>query len=159
MAHDSKGSVPNTGGSIIKLAAWGGASVLGVAGAAAAFFLAPKSGAKRRQAVVEKGSTIVRRERAHVSAMIAIAKGKTAEPLSGRKPYSRGADERLASAVRLALHEHYAELEDSFGIRIVGGRVTLRGEVPEMDLITNVAHTVEGVDGVREVNNLLRLRS
>ncbi len=138
-----------------KFVTWGGASVVGAVGAAAAFFLDPKSGAKRRKVVAEKGSIIVRRERAHVSTMVAGASNKAKK--SSSKPSAPATDDVVAADVRGVLRSQHGAVADGVGVRVARGRVTLRGEVPEIELIGTVARAVEAVNGVREVNNLLRL--
>lgn len=133
-----------------KFVGWGGATVVGLVGAAAAFFLDPKDGPQRRRAAVEKGAEIARRERAHVNTMFA----------GSSKPKSaavRAREEALSAAIRENLTQRFPDLNEKIGVGVVGHRVTLRGEVPEMRLIGAIAQLVQDVDGVDEVNNLLRL--
>jgi gas vesicle protein len=52
---------------------WGLAAALGVAGAASAVLLNPRTGPKSRSKVREAGSAVVRRERAHIAALGGVA--------------------------------------------------------------------------------------
>ena len=126
----------------------GTAAAIGAAGAAAAFVLDPKSGPKRRRAAVERverGATVVRRESANVLAMI------------GRD----GGNERDSDVTAARVREVLDGLQATgpIAVRVDEGVVTLRGEVTALAAISEAAARVEGLPGVVEVNNLLRLRA
>lgn len=66
---------------MLKPLGWAVAAVLGTAGAVGAVLLEPRGGPRRRAMVKRTGEAVVRRERAHVAAML------------GRgRPDSRGGD-------------------------------------------------------------------
>ncbi len=138
-----------------KLVTWGGATVIGAVGAATAILLSPRS-KKKGRAAVAKGKTMVRRERAHVRAM--VGGGREAKPASRKASPAKNGDESLAEAIRGVIRSHGDPVQ-GVGVRVSRGRVTLRGEVPEIELIGSVAKTVGRLDGVREINKLLRLEA
>ena len=77
----------------MKLRTWGAASVIGALGAAAAVFLEPRGGAKRRRSAkkvtkkaTKQGVKVVQRERAHVAAMVAtVRKSPEAEAAPAKR--------------------------------------------------------------------------
>jgi osmotically-inducible protein OsmY len=113
----------------------------------AAFFLNPKSGERRRKAVGEQTKAV--RERAHIAAMEGVARAKASAPRR-----SNAAGEALQAAVRAALDDAGAKDID---VNVRGSVVRLRGEVSDMAEIGLIGRIAAGVDGVQEVDNVIRL--
>lgn len=123
---------------VVKLVAAG----IGTAAAvAAAFFLHPTSGPRRRAAV--------RRESANVAALVGVA--------VPRRSAARESDE-LAARVRLALQVTFGAEAEGVAVRQERQVVTLRGEVDDIEDIARYEAAVRDVPGVQDVDNLLRLR-
>lgn len=110
----------------------------------AAVFLHPRRGARNRRAA----ASVARRQSANVATMLGAS--------GGRRPRrSKGSDD-LAGRVREALTEERPEAS-SFQLTVHKGTVTLRGEVDSLDDIDAFEARARAVDGVSDVNNLLRL--
>ena len=127
---------------------WGVAGIVGVAGAAGAFgafFFDKKSGEKRRRAVTKQTKAVeaaAKRETAHIAAMIAKRTNKSETPKD-------------------ALEQNVREALDAAGghdieVHVRGGVVRLRGEVSEMSEIRTYGRVVASVEGVNQVDNVLR---
>jgi osmotically-inducible protein OsmY len=120
-----------------------------IAAAAAAFFLQPKKGAERREAVRRGGERLVR-QGASVTSLIG----------TGRRHQDRGA----AIELRLRIEDALAEAlgHDGFALRVTAGddgTVTVRGEVGSLDQIRRASAAIERQSGGAEVVNLIRLRT
>jgi osmotically-inducible protein OsmY len=126
---------------IVKLVVAGTGTVAAVA---AAFFLHPRRGARRRAAV--------RRESANVAALV----GSVIE--APRRSDERGSDAQLATDARLSLKVAFGEPADELTVKARRGVVTLRGEVADIDDIARYDAAVRSIPGVLDVDNLLRLR-
>ncbi|MBV9101211.1 MAG: BON domain-containing protein [Candidatus Dormibacteraeota bacterium] len=125
---------------IVKLVAAGigtGAAV------AAAFFLHPTSGPRRRAAV--------RRESANVAALVGVAVDVPRRSL-------RRDQDLLAASVRDALEAMYGAEAALVAVKEERGVVTLRGEVEDIEDIARYEAAARDIPGVRDVDNLLRLR-
>jgi osmotically-inducible protein OsmY len=116
---------------------------------AAAFFLHPRLGARRRAVA----GAAVKRESANVAAMVGSALDTPPRRLLGR-----GNDPQLASVARLALQVAFGDKADGVTVRAERGLVTLRGEVDQIDDIDAYEAAVRSVPGVDDVDNLLRLQ-
>jgi osmotically-inducible protein OsmY len=116
-----------------------------VAGLGAAVFLNPRRGAKNRHAA----AGVARRQTASVATMVGASVGRTSK---------RGArhDALLAERVRTAISESHPAAEPP-QVVVYKGTVTLRGEVSRLREIEALELTARSVDGVADVNNLLRL--
>lgn len=125
---------------------WGIAGIVGAAGAAGAlgaFFFNPKSGEKRRRAVSRQTKAVAKRETAHIAAMIAK-----------RTTHATDApQDALQQTVRDALD---AAGGQDIEVNVRGGVVRLRGEVSEMSEIRTYGRVVAAIDGVSQVDNVLR---
>ena len=131
---------------------WGIAGVLGVAGTAgalAALFLNPKTGERNRKAVGAQTKAVARRERAHIAAMAGAAKSRTAAATR-----RRASTTKLEEAVMAALEAAGAHGID---VHARAGVVRLRGEVARLSDIRAYGKIAASVEGVREVENVLRL--
>ncbi len=122
------------------------AAALGTAAAvAAAFFLHPRSGARRRAAV--------RRESANVAALVGSAIDTPRRTLRRTVPPDTAAEQAT-----LALRVSFGEAAEQITVRSARGVVTLRGEVDDIADIARYEAAVRGLPGVVDVDNLLRLR-
>ena len=120
-----------------------------VAAAVAAFFLQPRKGAERREAVRRGGERLVR-------------EGSNVTSLVGTRRRRRGgaAIAELRVAIADALLDDLGA--DGFGLRVIvddDGTLTVRGEVGSLDLIRRASEVIERVRGGAEVVNLVRLRT
>ncbi len=116
-----------------------------VAGLGAAVFLNPRGGAKNRHAA----AGVARRQSANVATMVGASVGRT--PRRGARH-----DALLAERVHTALAERHPDAEPP-QVLVHKGAVTLRGEVLRLREIDALELTARSVDGVADVNNLLRL--
>lgn len=115
---------------------------------AAAVFLHPRDGARRRAAA----ATAVRRESASVAALVGTAVD------TGYYRSRNREDASLANRARLALEMGVGAGAALLSVRAERGVVRIRGEVDEIDDIGRYEAVVRAVAGVREVDNLLRVR-
>ncbi len=118
----------------------------GVAGIGAAVFLHPRSGARNRRAA----AGVARRQSANVATMV----GATVSSTLGRGARRQ---DQLVSAVRAELGARHPGAADGLQVSAHKSTVTLRGEVTNLDDIERLEGTARSVDGVGDVNNLLRL--
>jgi osmotically-inducible protein OsmY len=116
-----------------------------VAGVGAAIFLHPRAGARNRKAA----AGVARRQSANVATMV----GASVSRAPGRS--GRNAAE-LADRVRAGLAEHHPDAQ-GLEVTVHKSTVTLRGEVARLRDIDAYELTARAVDGVSDVNNLLRL--
>ncbi|MGP8161869.1 MAG: BON domain-containing protein [Candidatus Dormibacteria bacterium] len=119
-----------------------------VAAAVAAFFLHPRKGAGRRDAVRRGGGRLARRG-AGVTALIGT-----------RRRDQRGEAAELRARIAGALRE---ELDpDGLALQVIAGddgTVTVRGEVGSLEQIRHASEVIERARGDAEVVNLIRLRA
>jgi osmotically-inducible protein OsmY len=78
--------------------------------------------------------------------------------LVGTVNWGRRAGDLLAAQVRAALDASVDSEAAAIAIRVQAGVVSLRGEVEDLRDISRLEAAVRAVPGVREVDNLLRLR-
>jgi osmotically-inducible protein OsmY len=116
-----------------------------VAGVGAAIFLHPRKGARNRSAA----AGVARRQSANVATMVGASVGRA--PRRGTRN-----EAHLADRVRAALGEQHPDAE-ALQVAAHKGTVTLRGEVSRLRDIDAYEMTARSVDGVGDVNNLLRL--
>ena len=127
---------------------WGIAGVVGLAGTAGAlgaFFFNSKSGEKHRRAVTKQTKAVAQRERAHIMAIVAK-----------RAPREEIASSALKQTVRDALD---AAGGQDIEVNVRGGVVRLRGDVSDMAEIRTYGRVVAAIEGVKEVDNVLRYSS
>jgi hypothetical protein len=116
---------------------------------AAALFLSPVIGARRRAAA----RAAVRRESANVAALV----GEVIDRRP-RRPWRRPSTTAVAGRARLALEASFGDAARAIQVREGAGVVTLRGEVEEMGDIARYEAAVRALPGVVDVDNLIRLR-
>jgi osmotically-inducible protein OsmY len=109
-----------------------------VAGIGAAIFLLPRRGAARRQAAV-----IAKRQTAHVATLVGVRANRR--------------ESGLADGVRAELAARFGDESAEVGVTVHKSTVTLRGEVARLDAIEAFEDAARSVDGVSDINNLLRL--
>lgn len=127
------------------------------AGAAAMYWFDPQTGRRRRALVRDQG--IAAR---HELERIARAKTKRAgDRLHGVAARTRARladeqvdDERLRERVRARLG-HVVERPGAIEVKVHDGRVVLSGTAASREEIDEVIHTVAGMPGVGEIDNLL----
>jgi osmotically-inducible protein OsmY len=131
-------------------------------GAAAAYFLDPQGGAKRRNETREKAVSKAKHgaQDAAATAKHAAesARGKVHEvapsiPGKGEAPD----DVTLVRKVETEIFRPADAPKGSVSVNAENGVVFLRGEVPEREWIDRLADEARKVDGVKEVRNLLHL--
>ena len=123
-----------------------GAGAMAAALAAfAAFFLHPRKGAARREAVRKGGEKLVQR-------------GAGAATLVGRRRGSSATAE-LRRQVEDALVEALGGEALALRVAVDGKIVTVRGEVGSLDQISRASEVIEGFGDEAEVVNLVRLRA
>jgi osmotically-inducible protein OsmY len=116
-----------------------------VAGVGAAVFLHPRSGARNRTAA----AGVARRRSANVATMVGASVSRS--PGRGRRN-----EVQLADRVRSALADSHTDA-DGMQVTVHKGTVTLRGEVSLLRDIAAYELTARSIQGVSDVNNLLRL--
>jgi osmotically-inducible protein OsmY len=139
-----------------------GAGVLaGAAGAAAAFFLDPVSG-RRRRAVARDWMAARARGLAQRSQRAGRYVGSTAYGLSQRVRH--GGRDEVPENDQVLAHKVESELfqgtdlpKGQININAESGVVVLRGQVENPDQIRTIERKVRGIAGVRGVENLLHL--
>jgi osmotically-inducible protein OsmY len=131
------------------------------AGAAAAWFLDPNDGARRRNVVRDKSLKFVRKGAAEAQSRAQYAAGQAQGAVQRATPSDRPeAGERLNDQGLKAK----VESEIFRGIDVDTGRVAvsvedavvyLRGEVPSPEVISQLGDAARRVEGVRDVENML----
>jgi osmotically-inducible protein OsmY len=131
-------------------------------GAAAAYFLDPQGGAKRRNETREKAVAKAKhgaQDAASTAKHAAeTARGKVHDvtpsiPGKGETPD----DVTLARKVETEIFRAADAPKGSVSVNAENGVLFLRGEVPEREWIDRLADEARKVDGVKEVRNLLHL--
>jgi osmotically-inducible protein OsmY len=121
----------------------------GLGAAVAAFFLHPRKGSERREAVVRRGGALVRR-----SAAVATRAG------TPRHRAHRGDVAELRSRIEGALIDALGGEGLSLRVSVdEAGVVSVRGEVATLDQIGRASQAIEAARGGADVVNLVRLRS
>jgi osmotically-inducible protein OsmY len=112
-------------------------------GAAAAWFLDPNDGARRRDAARHKTTTIK-------------GKATAAAPGVGREPAAeRLNDPGLQAKVESEIFRDPDMPKGQVSVNVESAIVFLRGEIEDRDTIERLREAAAGVDGVRGVENLL----
>jgi osmotically-inducible protein OsmY len=131
-------------------------------GAAAAWFLDPDAGARRRNVARDKAGKAARQGRAQAAQKATYAtetvKGKTAavSPSTDREPAGeRLNDAALQAKVESEIFRPEGAPKDKVSVNVEEGVVYLRGEVDDPSAIDSLREAASKVDGVRGVENLL----
>jgi osmotically-inducible protein OsmY len=122
------------------------AALAGLAGLGAAIFFHPRSGGRNRKVAAR----VARRHSANVATMVGASVSRA--PRRGARH-----EAQVAESVRLAVGERHPEAVTALQVTAHKGTVTLRGEVSRLGDIDALEATARTVDGVADVNNLLRL--
>jgi osmotically-inducible protein OsmY len=132
------------------------------AGAAAAWFLDPNDGARRRSIAQDKAMKYARKGASEVEAQAkyagGAAKGAVAQatPTGGREDAGeRLNDPALAAKVQSEIFRDAEAPKGDVSVNAEDGIVYLRGQVDSPDEIARLEQAARGVDGVRGVQNLL----
>jgi osmotically-inducible protein OsmY len=131
------------------------------AGAAAAWFLDPNDGTRRRNVARDKGLKFARKGAAEAQSKAQYAAGQA----QGAVQQATGSD-RPAADERLNDQGLQAKVESEIfrGVDVDKGGVVvsvedavvyLRGEVATPEAITQLGYAARGVEGVRDVQNML----
>lgn len=136
----------------------GGLAALG--GAAAAFFLDPVSGKRRRHVARDKMASLAR----GVAGRASRTGRYVASTASGKLQGLRSGGERLPESDQVLSHKVESEVFQSddipkgqVSVNAEHGVVVLRGEVKSPDMISELERRVRAVHGVRDVRNLLHV--
>jgi osmotically-inducible protein OsmY len=131
-------------------------------GAAAAWFLDPNDGTRRRNVVRDKTMKYARRGKDEAARKATYArtavKGKTtaAAPGTGREPAEeRLNDPALKAKVESEIFRDPYIPKGQVSVSVEEGIVSLRGEVEDPATIEALRHAAAKVDGVRGVESLL----
>ena len=127
-------------------------------GAAAAYFLDPDGGARRRNTTRDKTLATAKSRAGDVagSAKQAAGKARGAAPsMPGRR--EQPDDVTLARKVESEIFRPADAPKGDVSVNAENGVVFLRGEVPEREWVDRLAAGARAVDGVKEVRNLLHL--
>ena len=131
-------------------------------GAAAAWFLDPNDGTRRRNVVRDKTMKYARHGKEEAARKATYAgetvKGKAtaAAPGTGREPAGeRLNDPALQAKVESEVFRDPDAPKGQVAVNVEDGIVYLRGEVEDRSRIERLQEAAAGVDGVRGVENLL----
>lgn len=132
----------------------------GLAGAAAAFFLDPVSGKRRRHMVRDRAASLVGKVAGRVQrqgryvASTAAGKWQAVQSGTERPPEN---DQVLSHKVESEVFASDDVPKGRINFNAENGVVVIRGEVDSPDLITDIERRVRKVQGVGDVRNLLHL--
>jgi osmotically-inducible protein OsmY len=133
-------------------------------GAAAAWFLDPNDGTRRRHVLRDKSLKYARRGQGEVARKATYAgttiKGKATAvaPGTGREPASeRLNDPALQAKIESEVFREADIPKGQISVNVEDGIAWLRGEVPDRATISRLHQATANVDGVRGVENLLHL--
>src|SRR5215207_10666153 len=130
------------------------------AGFAAAWFMDPNDGTRRRHVLRDKTMKYARRGKDEAVRKADYAAGQVKGAASGATPSSReDADERLNDpALARKVESEVFRGEDipkgKIDVNVEYGVVYLRGEVPDRDLMNELVARARKVEGVQGVENL-----
>ena len=131
------------------------------AGAAAAYFLDPQGGARRRNETRDKALSQVKSGAGNVAGTAKQAAGKargTAAGVTPTMPWSEQPDDvTLARKVESEIFRSADAPKGAVSVNAENGVVFLRGVVDERQWIDRFEADTRKVDGVKEVRNLLHL--
>jgi osmotically-inducible protein OsmY len=132
------------------------------AGAAAAWFLDPNDGARRRNVARDKTMKYARKGAAEAEPRAQYAGGAVkgaavqAAPGTGREDAGeRLNDPGLAAKVESEIFRAADAPKGDVSVNVVDGVVFLRGQVDAPETITRLEEEARKVDGIRDVENLL----
>jgi osmotically-inducible protein OsmY len=132
------------------------------AGAAAAWFLDPNDGARRRNVTRDKALKFARKGAAEAEARAqyagGVVKGAAVEaaPVGGREDAGeRLNDPGLAAKVESEIFRDADAPKGDVSVNVEDGVVYLRGQVDSPETITQLERAAREVEGVRGVENLL----
>lgn len=134
-------------------------------GAAAAWFLDPNDGARRRSVAQDKAMKYARQGSQEVQSQAQYAAGAVkgaayeAAPTSGERgdAAERLNDPALARKVESEIFRDADVPKGDVDVNVEDGVVYLRGQVADQDLIDRLGQAAGAVDGVSRVENLLHL--
>jgi osmotically-inducible protein OsmY len=129
-------------------------------GAAAAYFLDPQGGARRRNEARDKAVSQVKSRAGDATGSAKYAAGKARGAVQSVAPSMPGKDEpddvTLAHKVETEIFRAADAPKGGVSVNAENGVVFLRGEV-EREWIDRLGEEAKKVDGVKEVRNLLHL--
>jgi osmotically-inducible protein OsmY len=130
------------------------------AGFAAAWFLDPNDGTRRRHVLRDKATSYARKgkqeavRKADYAAGQAKGAASTATPSPRPPAEERLNDPALASKVESEVFRDEDIPKDKINVNVEYGVVYLRGEVPDRELMDELVARTRKVDGVQGVENL-----
>jgi osmotically-inducible protein OsmY len=130
------------------------------AGFAAAWFLDPNDGTRRRHVLRDKAASYARKGKEEAVRKADYAAGHAKGAASAVTPSDRPpAEERLndpalASKVESEVFRDEDIPKDKINVNVEHGVVYLRGEVPDRELMDELVTRTRKVDGVQGVENL-----
>ena len=130
----------------------------GAAGAALAYFFDPDNGRKRRKEAIKRAAKPFRqagRKAQAVSAQAQGLKAKATHLSEQEKPQPD--DVTLARKVESEIFRGADVPKGQINVNVEDGVVYLRGELEQPDLIEDLGAQARKVQGVRAVENLLRV--
>ena len=136
----------------------------GAIGAAAAYFLDPDNGARRRNvardwtmARLRRGADEVQRKAQYAQGVATGAAHRAKEATSAIEDGAQVNDATLARKVESIIFRAPDAPKGKVSVNVEDGVVYLRGELESRDEIDELVKAANGVDGVRRVENLLHL--
>jgi osmotically-inducible protein OsmY len=130
-------------------------------GAAAAYFLDPLGGARRRNEARDKAVSQVKSRAGDATGSVKQAAGKARGAVQSVAPTMPGKDEpddvTLARKVESEIFRAADAPKGGVSVNAENGVVFLRGEVEQREWIDRLGDEAKQVDGVKEVRNLLHL--
>ena len=132
------------------------------AGAAAAYYLDPQGGARRRNEARDKAIATAKSGAGDAAGTVKRAAGKARGSVSAVTPSMPGRgdapdDVTLARKVETEIFRPADAPKGSVSVNAENGVVFLRGEVEEREWIDRLGADAGKVEGVKEVRNLLHL--
>ena len=135
-------------------------AVAAAAGAGLTYFLDPDAGARRRNmardrlmATLRSGGKKAESTAAQVSSQAQGAAARAAAAVRKEKPPPN--DQALAAKVETVIFRDDSVPKGAINVDAADGVVTLRGEVGDRDMIEELEKEVRGINGVKDVSNLL----
>ncbi len=136
----------------------------GAIGAAAAYFLDPDNGARRRNvardwtvARLRRGADEVQRKAQYAQGVATGVAQQAKQATSGTEDGEPLNDVTLTRKVESIIFRAPDAPKDKVSVNAEDGVVYLRGELSSRDEIDELVKAANGVDGVRRVENLLHL--
>jgi osmotically-inducible protein OsmY len=132
------------------------------AGAAAAYFLDPEGGARRRNETRDRALATAKSSASDLAGSAKQAAGKARGAVQNATPSMPGRGEvpddvTLARKVETEIFRAADAPKGNVSVNAENGVVFLRGVVDDRDMIERLAAEAHAVDGVKEVRNLLHL--